>query len=302
MPRLAVLIDADNISGKMMERIMMLISARGEPSIRRIYGDWSQNQLSGWKCMILDYAFHPIQQYRYAIGKNATDAALIIDAMDLLYQNVVDGFCLVSSDSDFTCLALRLREAGKIVIGLGNAQAPQAYRAACDVFYELEKSPGDEVERTASSGLPIAAIKVKKSRRSSRSVAVRDETEKTPPTDSSSSPILVSTSTKTVASLTAKPATATRVSIAEQQAEDRNTNLRSETEHMLCDIVRRIRDSQGWAGLSSIGAEINKINPDFRLKDMGHKKLIDLLRSYTCFEVEKRTIKRATLYYVRLAD
>jgi hypothetical protein len=105
-----------------------------------------------------------------------------------------------------------------------------------------------------------------------------------------------------VASLTAKPAPASRGMPIEQHAEDTKQDPRVVAENMLCDIVRRIGDAQGWAGLSSIGAEINKINPDFRLKDMGYKKLIDLLRSYTCFEVEKRTIKRATLYYVRLAD
>lgn len=275
MPQqLAVLIDADNISSKMMERIMMLVSARGEPVIRRIYGDWSQNQLSGWKCMVLQHAFQPVQQYRYAVGKNATDAALIIDAMDLLYTSSVDGFCLVSSDSDFTRLAMRLREAGKLVIGMGNSQAPQPYRASCDTFFELEKFVAEEEEGDEEEE-PEVSIKVKKRRRRSTKVPAEAAAEK-------------------------KAASVVVVPAAPPESEEER--LRREMEESLREIVTRIADQRGWAGLSSIGTELNKLNPDFHVKDYGFKKLVDLIRSYPGFEVERRTIKRVTLYYVRIAS
>jgi uncharacterized LabA/DUF88 family protein len=136
--RLAVLIDADNVSYKNVKPIMSEIAKYGIPTFKRIYGDWTQPNLSGWKNILLDNGIVPIQQYGYTTGKNSTDSAMIIDAMDILYSNNVDGFCLVSSDSDFTRLALRLREAGKIVIGIGEKKTPSAFIAACEKFIYTE--------------------------------------------------------------------------------------------------------------------------------------------------------------------
>ncbi len=136
--RLAVLIDADNISYHHINGMMREIARYGTPTIKRIYGDWTRPNLVGWKPVLLDYAVSPVQQFGYTYGKNATDSALIIDAMDILYSNNVDGFCLVSSDSDFTRLATRLREAGKIVYGIGEQKTPNAFIAACDKFIYLE--------------------------------------------------------------------------------------------------------------------------------------------------------------------
>jgi uncharacterized protein (TIGR00288 family) len=125
--RLAVLIDADNVSYKNVQPIMSEIAKYGIPTYKRIYGDWTLPNLAGWKIILLDNGITPIQQYGYTVGKNSTDSAMIIDAMDILYAGNVDGFCLVSSDSDFTRLALRLREAGKIVIGIGEKKTPNAF-------------------------------------------------------------------------------------------------------------------------------------------------------------------------------
>lgn len=136
--RLAVLIDADNISAHYVQGLMEEIARFGIPTIKRIYGDWTKPQLSAWKSCLLDHAISPIQQFGYTTGKNATDSALIIDAMDILYSEKVDGFCLVSSDSDFTRLATRLREAGKIVYGIGESKTPNAFIVACDRFIFLE--------------------------------------------------------------------------------------------------------------------------------------------------------------------
>ncbi|WP_297097220.1 NYN domain-containing protein [uncultured Draconibacterium sp.] len=122
--KLAVLIDGDNIPSAYVKEMMEEIAKYGNPTIKRIYGDWTRPGLSKWKALLLDNAITPIQQYGYTIGKNATDSAMIIDAMDILYSEKVNGFCLVSSDSDFTRLATRLREAGMYVIGIGEKKHP----------------------------------------------------------------------------------------------------------------------------------------------------------------------------------
>jgi uncharacterized LabA/DUF88 family protein len=136
--KIAVLIDADNVSDKYIKCILDEISNHGTPTYKRIYGDWTKPQLSSWKKVLLDFSITPIQQYGYTTGKNATDASLIIDAMDILYSNNVDGFCIVSSDSDFTRLAARLREAGMYVIGMGEKKTPPPFIAACEMFKYLE--------------------------------------------------------------------------------------------------------------------------------------------------------------------
>ena len=140
-PKLAVLIDADNASATLVKELLEEVAKFGTATIKRAYGDWTGQQLVGWKDQLNRYAIQPIQQFAYTKGKNSTDASLIIDAMDLLYAGNVDGFCLVSSDSDFTRLATRLRESRKVVYGLGERKTPEAFRAACDrfVFFEVLK-------------------------------------------------------------------------------------------------------------------------------------------------------------------
>ncbi|MGB8704965.1 MAG: NYN domain-containing protein [Gillisia sp.] len=135
---LAVLIDGDNIPSAYIKEMMEEIAKYGNPTIKRIYGDWTKPHLAKWKAVLLENAINPIQQYGYTQGKNATDSAMIIDAMDILYSDKVDGFCLVSSDSDFTRLATRLREAGKLVIGIGEKKTPEPFIVACDRFIYIE--------------------------------------------------------------------------------------------------------------------------------------------------------------------
>jgi len=132
--RLAVLIDADNAQPAIIEGLVREIVKYGIPSVKRIYGDWTTPNLAGWKSVLLDHSIQPIQQFRYTVGKNATDSAMIIDAMDLLYTRRFDGFCLVSSDSDFTRLASRIREEGLLVYGFGEEKTPKAFVSACDKF------------------------------------------------------------------------------------------------------------------------------------------------------------------------
>lgn len=136
--RFAVLIDADNVSPKYIKYILNEVSDLGVATYKRIYGDWTDTEKKSWKNVLLDWSVNPIQQYSYTTGKNSTDSAMIIDAMDILYSGNVDGFCLVSSDSDFTRLAQRLREAGMFVMGIGEQKTPKPFRTACDAFKILE--------------------------------------------------------------------------------------------------------------------------------------------------------------------
>ena len=136
--RLAVLIDADNAPRSALGDVMAEVAVYGTPTIKRIYGDWTTPNLASWKPLLLENAITPVQQYGYTTGKNSTDSAMIIDAMDILYTGQVDGFVLVSSDSDFTRLAIRLREAGKKVYGMGEKKTPNPFIVACDKFVYIE--------------------------------------------------------------------------------------------------------------------------------------------------------------------
>ena len=136
--RFALLIDADNVSAKYIKPILDELSKYGNVTYKRIYGDWTRPNSAGWKEELLQNSITPIQQFSYTQGKNSTDSAMIIDAMDMLYTSELEGFCLVSSDSDFTKLASRLRESGKTVIGMGEGKTPSPFRKACDIFTELE--------------------------------------------------------------------------------------------------------------------------------------------------------------------
>src|SRR5690606_22522222 len=136
--KIAVLIDADNVSSSTIENILYEVKRYGIPSIKRIYADWTKPHVAGWKEPLLTHAITPIQQYSYTSGKNSSDSALIIDAMDILHSHQVDGFTIVSSDSDFTRLAVRLRESGKMVIGIGEKKTPKPFIAACDKFIYIE--------------------------------------------------------------------------------------------------------------------------------------------------------------------
>ena len=137
-PKLAVLIDADNAQASVIQELLAEVSRYGTATIKRAYGDWTTTHLKSWKEVLHKLAIQPIQQFSYTSGKNSTDASLIIDAMDVLHDNTADGFCLVSSDSDFTRLATRIREEGKVVYGFGERKTPEAFVAACDKFIYTE--------------------------------------------------------------------------------------------------------------------------------------------------------------------
>ncbi|MBQ6180822.1 MAG: NYN domain-containing protein [Ruminococcus sp.] len=165
--RYAVLIDADNVAAKYTRYILDEVSNYGVVTYKRVYGDWTRPNLAGWKNMALDNAITPVQQYSYTTGKNATDSAMIIDAMDILYSHNVDGFCLVSSDSDFTRLAIRLRESGMHVIGMGEKKTPKPFSTACNAFKYLEviaeeetQGAGDDNDKVEMQTLESAIIRI----------------------------------------------------------------------------------------------------------------------------------------------
>lgn len=152
--KFAVLIDADNVSAKYIKYIMDEISNYGIATYKRIYGDWTKPNTGSWKEILLENSITPVQQYGYTVGKNATDSAMIIDAMDILYSNHVDGFCIVSSDSDFTKLASRLRESGMLIVGMGEKKTPKPFIAACNQFKYLDvlASAGENTQALKRNG------------------------------------------------------------------------------------------------------------------------------------------------------
>jgi uncharacterized LabA/DUF88 family protein len=158
--KLAVLIDADNIPYSNIKGMLDEIAKMGLPTIKRIYGDWTKPTVSGWKPELLAHAITPVQQFSYTTGKNATDSAMIIDAMDILHSGQVDGFCLVSSDSDFTRLATRLRESGMLVIGIGEKKTPNPFIVACDKFIYIEIISGKDAAKATSTEKEPTTAKV----------------------------------------------------------------------------------------------------------------------------------------------
>src|SRR6266540_75270 len=153
--KIAILIDGDNAQSSLLPQMLVEAGRHGQVTVRRIYGDWTTNSMNSWKETLNYHAFQPIQQFRYTVGKNATDSAMIIDAMDIMHSGVVDGFCLVSSDSDYTRLATRIRETGIFVMGIGEKKTPKAFVNACDLFVYtenlVEESKATQQKRTQAS-------------------------------------------------------------------------------------------------------------------------------------------------------
>lgn len=264
-PRLAVLIDADNAQPAVIEGLLAEVAKYGVASVKRIYGDFTSTRMTQWKQALLKHSISPVQQFAYTSGKNATDSSLIIDAMDLLYTRRFDGFCLVSSDSDFTRLAQRLREEGPTVYGFGEQKTPDPFVQACDKFIYTE------VLRTQAA--PTETVKparpAKKAARPISKTPGKAEAVTPPPAP------------------TTEPAARTGVlplplALIRQAIEDAS-------------------DDQGWAFLGSVGSYLNKVRPDFDPRLFGHRKLSDLLKHQPrYFEIQERGGEGgARRFYVR---
>lgn len=275
--RLAVLIDADNVSPHHIQNMMEEIARYGNPTIKRIYGDWTRPHLAKWKSQLLDYAISPVQQFGYTTGKNATDSAMIIDAMDILYDDRVDGFVLVSSDSDFTKLATRLREAGKIVYGLGEIKTPNAFIAACDRFIFLEvieqrssEETDDDTERlSASASKSKAASDIAGHQDAKKATAKRGEDK-----------VATASGSKGVLKINRKVI------------------------NLLTNSIRDVEDDDGWAFLADVGNMLVKRQPSFDARNYGYDKLTTMIRSIDNFEVQFRETSNPNikLVYIRIRN
>lgn len=302
--RFAVLIDADNVSHAHVKPMLDEIGVYGIPTIKRIYGDWTKPQLGGWKGLLLDHAITPVQQYGYTSGKNSTDSAMIIDAMDLLYSKTVDGFCLVSSDSDFTRLAVRLREAGMKVIGIGEKKTPSAFIAACEKFIYLEviSAPPSRVVEPASGGAAAgpqvgAQAQAGKPRARSRGRA---------PAGRSPAPQPAPSPTPAPAPAAAVPVPATTpgaivpppVPTSPALADDR---VRRDIVQLVSNSVNAISGDDGWAFLGDVGTLIAKNRPDFDPRNYGYGKLALLVQALGRFDIEYRESGQANVkrVYIR---
>ena len=208
--RFAVLIDADNVSDKYVKIILDEVSNEGVANYKRIYGNWTSPNMASWKNVLLDHSITPIQQYSYTTGKNATDSAMIIDAMDILYSGKVEGFCLVSSDSDFTRLASRLREGGMMVIGMGERKTPKPFIAACNMFRYLDvlatadaaapapqPAPAEPADAPGAEAPARAAKKKPAKKKPAAPPPRRRKTRTSPPCGRRSGPLWPSSRTRT---------------------------------------------------------------------------------------------------------
>ena len=260
--RFAVLIDADNVSVRYIKLIMDEVSKEGVATYKRIYGDWTNPALISWKSTLVDNSILPIQQYSYTTGKNSTDSAMIIDAMDILYSGSVDGFCIVSSDSDFTRLAARLRESGMTVVGMGESKPPNSFIAACNSFKYLDLLRSAEEEEPEEQQRP--AVKKK-------------------PTAQKKAP--------------QKPAKAKE----EPPKEEPKTSLRT-IRNALRTIVRENSDEDDWIFTGKVGNLLSKRYPDFDVRNFGFSKLTPFLDSLDMFEIrtERKDNAGPSLMYVRL--
>ncbi|KAH8763090.1 NYN domain-containing protein [Diaporthe sp. PMI_573] len=272
--RLALLIDGDNVSAKVITGILAEIAKHGTASVRRIYGDWTQPNLGPWKKCLLEHSIQPVQQFAYTTGKNATDGAMIIDAMDLLYTGRFDGFCLVSSDSDFTRLAVRIREQGLTVYGFGEWKTPRPFISACDKFYyfhALEIVPTIDEKPHPISSEAVADVAAR------RPVAPAIQGN---PAGAGVSP--------TTAPARSGPATG---------------RLDAKALRILKMAVEACAEDDGQANLATVGSYLTKQSPDFNAANYGFGKLRELAEASGILNVELvRRPNAAPICMVQLID
>ena len=280
--RFAVLIDADNVSVKYIKIILDEISKDGIATYKRIYGDWTNPSLISWKSALLDNSIIPIQQYSYTTGKNSTDSAMIIDAMDILYSGQVEGFCLVSSDSDFTRLASRLRESGMTVIGMGESKTPNSFIAACNKFKYLDILSAADEEEPEEAQKSEAVKKAPQKKTPARKTASQKKAKEEPKPEKEQ-----------------KPAPAPQKQ--QKDIEEPRTSLRT-IRRALRTIVRENSDEDNWIIIGKVGNLLGKRYPDFDVRNFGFSKLTPFLDSLDMFEIksERKDNNSSPQMYVRL--
>ena len=298
--KIALLVDAENVSHHRIDQVMAAVKNNlgGLVTVKRIYADWTKPNLSAWKAVLQKYAFLPIQQYSFTSGKNSTDFALVIDAMDLLYQNDIDVFYIVSSDSDFTRLAMRIRESGKMVIGMGEKKTPESFVMACNdyVFFderEEDSSPAADTSVTSfSHSSPIPTF-------SCTTYSVCSDL---------SSFVVSSTATPfafedEVGEVSENHVTAPAVpgSPSKQKPSAKSSNKQTPKINrkliaLIKQVVSEAAESDGWAQLSSVSSRLLNKQPDFDVKDYGYSKFVKLIEACeSSFLIDKEhLIKKKT--------
>lgn len=242
------------------------ISNEGVATYKRIYGDWTKPSFAAWKNVLLDYSITPIQQYGYTQGKNATDSAMIIDAMDILYSDNVDGFCLVTSDSDFTRLAARLRESGMDVVGMGEKKTPKAFISACnkfkylDILMEQSQKDAQRIRKEIEDRLKDS--KQEKEKKQRLQIPLPDGFDD------------------------------------ESKEEQEMTSLQTIADSVT-NIIREKSDEDGWVFVGDIGGMLVKRHPDFDVRNFGFKKLTPFIKSLEGVEIRSERHGNANLIYVK---
>lgn len=311
--RFAVLVDAENVSSKYIKYIMDEISDYGVVTYKRIYTDWTQPLSNGWRNVLSDYAFSPIQQYSYSSGKNSTDSAMIIDAMDILYSEMVEGFCIVSSDSDFTKLAIRLKESGKMVVGMGEQKTPKAFSAACNVFKYLDILAGDDLAEEEAHSIDKRSVKPSKIAKAEK-VQVEKTVTSLKTINKTIQKILSdreedgkSISTGELGNLLVKryPDFDVRnygysklskflqnqsfVEIKTQGSNMIVTLRQHESEDNLQkEIINIIKESNNKMDMSKLGQQINDRHPDFNVRDHGYTKFQNFIQNISGLVISRK--------------
>jgi uncharacterized LabA/DUF88 family protein len=246
--KFAVLIDADNSSINAIASVLEEVAKYGIASVKRVYGDWSNDALKKWRDVLLPHAITPVQQFAYTKGKDATDMILIIDAMDLLYAGALDGFCIVSSDSDFTPLASRIRENGLSVYGFGKKSTPEAFKKACDKFIYIENL--------------LADIEIKQQEEDE---SINIQPKKT---------------------LTSDKSLENKAVPQNKENSDIPESIDRATLNLIYKAVKDNADENGWANLSMVGQYISAVKPDFDSRNYGRAKLSGLIKTLNLFETK----------------
>ena len=259
--KIALLIDADNVSQKYIKYILDELATYGISTYKRIYGDWTQPNLSSWKEQLLECSITPVQQYSYTKGKNSTDSALIIDAMDILYSKNVDGFCIVSSDSDYTPLAIKLHESGVYVMGVGEKKTPVSFRNACDEFLFLENISA--AVETPQAGAAAAPAEEKPAKTESAGAADKADAA------ASKQPAEGKPASES------KPAEDTAA-----RADADETDSIEEIHALLRKAYDTYQDEDGYVYVATAGHFLKRTKPDFDCRTYGYTKLSQLLRAF----------------------
>ena len=318
--RFAILIDADNISDKYMKIILDEVANSGVATYKRIYGDWTSQRLASWKGVLLENSIIPMQQYSYTYGKSSTDSAMIIDAMDILYSGNVDGFAIVSSDSDFTRLAARLRESGMQVIGMGEQKTPQPFISACnqfkylDLLYAARKAEEVDEDDTDVEDPDPRPKRRKKAQKKGQKAAAKGKGSSSSDDDAPAldvdaagvaEPVSVERQVAGTSHRTGRrpgdaggearlvaaedlfdEVDASEVEFGEMSKADRRRHMKK-IRSTVNAILDKFSDDEGWVSLGRIGNELPKRLPDFDVRNYGFKKLRPFLKSLGVYEFDE---------------